>query len=328
MSHTRENRNNSEQARFLCCPCPLKSELICLEDSIICANNDCIHHAKPKGFHNLGNVPILISFDKCDTICRPNNYIDNPYSQTDIYIKRERNQFISYLKLKLYGKSKITTKNCNTFIKLLSENDSPRLLVIGSGTKGSGTELLWENDKIDITGIDIYPSNTTTYIADAHYLPFKDGVFDGVWIQAVLEHVADPHKVVEEIKRVLKNDGMVYAETPFMQQVHEAAYDFQRFTVLGHRYLFKSFELIEMGGNRGAGVVLGWSIKYFMWAFLRNKFVATIISLPFSILFRFLDKTLDKRALYDSSSGVFFLGRKNTLDIKQNELPSLYEGLQ
>ena len=36
--------------------------------------------------------------------------------------------------------------------------------------------------------------------------------------------------------------GIVYAETPFMQQVHEGAYDFTRYTVLGHRYLFKKFK--------------------------------------------------------------------------------------
>jgi SAM-dependent methyltransferase len=41
------------------------------------------------------------------------------------------------------------------------------------------------------------------------------------WIQAVLEHALDPPVVVAEIYRVLKPGGLVYADTPFMQRVHE-----------------------------------------------------------------------------------------------------------
>ena len=64
-------------------------------------------------------------------------------------------------------------------------------------------------------------------------MPFKE--IDLVIIQAVLEHVMYPNKVVSEIYRVLKNDGLIYSETPFMQQVHEGPYDFSRFTESGHR---------------------------------------------------------------------------------------------
>ena len=71
--------------------------------------------------------------------------------------------------------------------------------------------------------------------------------------------------MVAEIHRVMKASGYVYAETPFMQQVHEGAYDFTRFTVLGHRYLFKDFDSIIIGGNGGSGEVLSWSIKHFVW---------------------------------------------------------------
>jgi len=58
-------------------------------------------------------------------------------------------------------------------------------------------------------------------------------VFDAVWIQAVLEHVLDPVRVVAEIHRVLRPGGLVYSEIPFMQEVHEGAYDFTRFRLSG-----------------------------------------------------------------------------------------------
>ena len=64
--------------------------------------------------------------------------------------------------------------------------------------------------------------------------------------------MVEPEKVVAEIYRVLKENGIVYAETPFMQQVHEGAYDFTRYTVLGHRYLFRQFHALSIGGNKGS----------------------------------------------------------------------------
>ena len=109
---------------------------------------------------------------------------------------------------------------------------------------GSGTDELYSS-KLQIVGTDVYFSPNVDYVADAHYLPFKDAILDGVIIQAVLEHVVEPQLVVSEIHRILKKNGIVYAETPFLQQVHEGAYDFTRFTVLGHRYLFKQFQRID-----------------------------------------------------------------------------------
>lgn len=101
--------------------------------------------------------------------------------------------------------------------------------------------------KENIVSFDIYDSVNVQFVADAHMIPFRNDIFDLIIIQAVLEHVLDPHKVVSEITRVLKLQGIVYAETPFMQQVHEGPYDFTRFTESGHRFLFKSYNLISSG---------------------------------------------------------------------------------
>ncbi len=56
-----------------------------------------------------------------------------------------------------------------------------------------------------------------------------------------------------EIHRVLRPGGIVYADTPFLQQVHEGAYDFTRFTDSGHRFLFRRFERIDSGSVAGCG---------------------------------------------------------------------------
>ena len=55
-----------------------------------------------------------------------------------------------------------------------------KVLVIGGGEKGSGTSKLLNAENIEIISIDIYASNTTDIVCDAHYIPIKDNSFDGV----------------------------------------------------------------------------------------------------------------------------------------------------
>lgn len=112
-----------------------------------------------------------------------------------------------------------------------------------------------------------------------------------------------------------------------MQQVHEGAYDFTRFTVLGHRYLFKKFEAISIGGNKGANVVLAWSIKYFIWSALRSRFIAKVVGVLVTMLLRPFGLMISMKSLFDSSSGVFFMGRKvPDHNLSHKDLVRLYAG--
>ena len=315
----------------LVCPCGLQSPLLKNEKGYSCSNNLCEHFLEKNSFGHYCGVPLLICFDKCDTICRQKDYVGN-----SVKLESNKSQVgkLGLIKKKIlkyiFEDNKITIKNCENFVSsLVANKKNPKVLVIGGGTTGDGAEELWTNSSLSITCVDIYPSPTTDYIADGHYLPFKDGSFDAVWIQAVLEHVVSPEKVVDEIHRVLDRKGIVYAETPFMQQVHMGAYDFHRYTMLGHRYLFKKFNQLNIGSTQGPGVALAWSIRYFIWSLVRSEKAAIYGSIPFLIALRFMDKFIDKKALWDSSSGVYFMGLKaNEVVVMQNELPSKYLGMQ
>ena len=304
----------------LCCPCDYKSELKKHENGYICKRSNCPHNDMSNAFFETNGNPILISEKLTDTVCDLNgykSYVDRPYRKFD------------KLKKILHGVSKTTRINCSEFLKLILEkNKYPKVLVIGGAERGTGTEKLWKTEKLEIHSIDIYQTNSVDIICDAHYLPLMTNSYDGVWIQAILEHVVEPTKVVDEIYRVLKSDGIVYAETPFMQQVHEGAYDFTRFTVLGHRYLFKKFEAIEFGGNKGPELVLAWSIRYFFWALTRSRFMARLIGMAATLLLRPFSFLVSKKSLFDASSGVFFLGRKRAgSTISHKELVLLYQGM-
>lgn len=304
----------------LICPAECKSTLLKQKDYFICNNKKCYHHIEINSFPIVNNIPVIISEDKTDTVCTVK------FGAT--YVNRSSSKF-TFLKKIIKGVNKITKDNCEKFIKeVLTHNKRPKVLVVGGGQKGDGTEKLWAEERIEIHSIDIYGSANVDLICDAHYLPLKDDYYDGVWIQAVLEHVVEPDKVVEEIYRVLKKGGIVYAETPFMQPVHEGAYDFTRYTVLGHRYLFKNFNLLSMGGIGGPEKFFALSFKYLIWSITRSKLLAKVFGLVLSALLRPISLLTNKAAMNDASSGVYFFGKKNNFKkINHKDLVNLYKGL-
>ncbi|MGC1587756.1 MAG: class I SAM-dependent methyltransferase, partial [Rhodomicrobium sp.] len=132
-----------------------------------------------------------------------------------------------------------------------------------------------------------------------------------------------PHTVADEIHRVLKPDGIVFANTPFMQQVHEGAYDFTRFTLSGHRWLFRRFDEIDAGSSAGSGVALVWAIRYFVRSLGAGRNLSILASLPFFWL-RFLGNNSRKRAVADAASGFYFLGRKAESELSPHDMVKYY----
>jgi len=129
---------------------------------------------------------------------------------------------------------------------------------------------------------------------------------------------------------VLKRQGLVYADTPFMQQVHGRQYDFERFTYLGHRRLFRRFEEVDSGASCGPGMALAWSYSYFLMSFTQTKLLRHFIW-AFSSLTSFYLKYFDyllinKPGTLDAASGYYFIGCKSDHALSDRELISLYKG--
>jgi SAM-dependent methyltransferase len=206
----------------------------------------------------------------------------------------------------------------------------PRVLVIGGSILGSGMEPLVEDPTIELIETDVALGPRTQLICDAHDLPFADETLDGVVVQAVLEHVLDPPRVLQEIYRVLKPGGLVYSDTPFMQQVHGREFDFTRFTQLGHRRLFHRFTELESGITCGPGVALAWSARYFLLSFFRGKRSRAIVSglsrLAFFWLKYFDLYLVHKAAAMDAAAAFYFLGEKSRLVLSDRELIKSYRG--
>jgi SAM-dependent methyltransferase len=220
--------------------------------------------------------------------------------------------------------------SADRYRRFIAELGAGRVLVVGGGMLGMGSGELLGTPSIELIETDIYIGPRTRIVCDAHQLPFADDTFDGVIIQAVLEHVLDPAQVVSEIRRVLRKGGVVYAETPFMQQVHEGAYDFTRWTEVGHRRLFRDFTAIETGVTAGPAVVLLWSIAYFARALGRTRSTQIVLEQLSLALFGWL-KHFDRRLVVrptatDSASGVYFLGRLAEKPVSDHEVVGTYSG--
>jgi SAM-dependent methyltransferase len=84
------------------------------------------------------------------------------------------------------------------------------------------------------TGRDMYGASPDVF-ADGARLPFADATFDNVVCLEVLEHVPDPAVIIAEIARVLRPGGQAWLSMPFLYPVHDAPFDFQRYTMFGLR---------------------------------------------------------------------------------------------
>lgn len=294
--------------------CPrCRSPLAVGDNMLACVNPPCGARYKL-----LQGQPVLIDFEQ-------SALVEEDLQARDGDSELRRGGLLKLISRLLSGNNPVARRYSIDLLSRLKAKERRRLLIIGGGEMGKGTSALYEANFVERVGSDIYASPLTTLLADAHSLPFADGAFDAVWIQAVLEHVLDPALVVSEIERVLAPGGIVFADTPFMWPVHEGAWDFTRWTMNGYRWLFRGFDEIESGYSSGAGQNLILAIRYAVRAWTGSGAVALLVVLPFFWL-RYLDRFGKRRAHLDSAAGLYFYGVKSEQKMRADQLSTYYEG--
>jgi SAM-dependent methyltransferase len=124
------------------------------------------------------------------------------------------------------------------------------------------------------TGVDSLPEavaaarargrNVLQADADAP-LPFEEAAFDAVVVKDVLEHVGDPVALVQEVRRVIRPGGRVFASSPDAQRWVWDDYTHRRpFTRKSLRLLFadQSFEVEHVGYESvmpGTSIISGYT---------------------------------------------------------------------
>lgn len=304
--------------------CPIcYGHLVEGERFLSCQNNSC-----QKKFPIVNGIPILINEGK--SVFNIQDFLD--FKETTFELKKSTLYTITKKLVPSISnniKAKANYKKLLTL--LLGQTPHPKVLIIGGSNLGEGMDQILTEPMLMLVESDVSFGPRTEIILDSHNIPFPNEFFDCVIVQAVLEHVVDPHSCVQEAHRVLKKDGLVYAETPFMQQVHMSKYDFHRFTHLGHRRLFRNFSEIESGAVCGPGMALAWAYSHFIFCFFSSKKIRKLL-IPFTRFTSFFLKYFDyllinKPGTLDAASGYFFMGKKSENILEDRELLKLYRGL-
>lgn len=120
-----------------------------------------------------------------------------------------------------------------SFLPALKSHASGRLLDLGCGKvplygvyKDLVTEVTcvdWNNSLHETSHLDKEADLTQP-------IELPDSSFDTIILSDVLEHIPVPHELCREVARLLTPGGKLILSVPFYYPLHEAPYDFYRYT--------------------------------------------------------------------------------------------------
>jgi uncharacterized protein YbaR (Trm112 family)/SAM-dependent methyltransferase len=124
-------------------------------------------------------------------------------------------------------------------VVLQSLLDNQIVLELGSGNMAIDDPCLIR--------MDVHLTPHVDVVADAHFLPFRSGVFDFIFSLAVFEHLRQPFDAADEIRRALKDGGYTYNECNFVFAYHGYPHHYFNASVQGLEQVFKKFQILRSG---------------------------------------------------------------------------------
>jgi len=133
----------------------------------------------------------------------------------------------------------------NEVVSSIPSSDRNVILSVGAG--GAVSELIERRMGARVTEIDIDPARKPDIVADVCDMNmFADQSVDVIFMVEVLEHVKTPQLALDEMHRVLKPGGRLFLSTPFILPIHDAPYDFYRYTQFGLAHLCRGFQDVSI----------------------------------------------------------------------------------
>ncbi len=111
----------------------------------------------------------------------------------------------------------------NEFLSHFPRAKTPQAMILDLGCGDAIHQPICTHAGYEWVGVD-HAAKGAPILADAHSLPFADGVFDCVLTVAVFEHLKYPFVAIEELHRVLKPGGRLVGSVAFLEPFHGNSY--------------------------------------------------------------------------------------------------------
>lgn len=126
-------------------------------------------------------------------------------------------------------------------------------------------------------------------------LPIENEEFNTIILSDVLEHIPQPEFLWSEMSRVLKKGGKILMNVPFHYRLHEAPYDYYRYTEYALRRFAKlsGFKIITLSSIGGIPEIIADILaKYLKGILIVGNLIANIIQ---NITLFFVKTSIGKR---------------------------------
>ena len=179
--------------------------------------------------------------------------------------------------------------------------------------------LQYGDEYISVDWLNSLHDKRADIVADLNLpLPVESEVADLVISLSVMEHLCEPQTMLDEAHRILKPGGSIVVQVPWQWWIHEAPFDFFRYTPYGLNYLFEKagFVDIVVTAQSGFFTTLVLKFNYFTRRFVCGpayiKVPLVLLLLPFWTLGQLLSPFLDQldRNWSLESCGYYVIAKK------------------
>lgn len=133
------------------------------------------------------------------------------------------------------------------------------------GGRGKPYAVLFEDRVTHHLVLDVSPAASVDVVGDARSMPLASASVDVVLCTQVLEHIPEPVKVLDEIRRVLRPNGTLILSVPAIFPQHGYPGDYWRFMPQGLAWLLRDFQNVNIRSECGTTGSLFLTFNMFLY---------------------------------------------------------------